>query len=110
MSACVCVFGGNETTRETTLEMLTKAIVASFITVTILSITLLLLAWLGNPTKHHPSPGPPPAPSTSPLDCVPDRLITGEGLAMAHCFALDESECRVTGGCALVPRGTELEL
>lgn len=86
--------------------MITKAILVSIVIVVVLSILLILLAWLG----YTPPRAPPPedAPPSTPLDCVPDRLVTNEGLTMSHCFSLDEKECGVSEGCALVPRGMKL--
>lgn len=83
--------------------MISEALLVSIIVVVVLSVALILLAWLGYTVdRSAPLEGAPP---NVPLDCVPDRLVTNEGLTMSHCFSLDESACRVSDGCALVPRG-----
>ena len=87
--------------------MLTKAILVSIVIIVFLSVALILLAWLGY-TPGRDVPLETTLLSPNPLDCVPDRLVTNEGLTASHCFSLDESTCRVSEGCALVPRGMEL--
>lgn len=83
---------------------ITRALLVAMLAVAALAASLVLLAWLGYDPPRAPPPRPPPAP----VDCVPDRLVSGEGLTMARCFALDAFECSGSEGCALLPRAVEL--
>lgn len=72
----------------------------------VLSLTSLVLAW----AAHVPPPSPPiPRPADPPpLDCLPNRLVTGAGMTNSQCFDAAHDACQVTPGCALVPRTMEL--
>ena len=87
------------------MRALSKTFFVIIVAGVVVSVAIVLLAWLSYTPPHSHSPKPSSSPT---LDCVPDRLVSGEGITMSYCFALDNQDCKVSEGCALVPKGISL--
>ena len=79
--------------------MLARMAVCVIATVVTLALLLASMAWLTHESTHRARSSRHPHPA----ECVPNRLVTGEGLTVPHCFTLDTERCKWTPGCALVP-------